>query len=67
MTYDNLQEAVLARIKEAKGLRSLARRLRISPSYVSKMATGKRVEPTDETLEKLGLVRTVVYVDQKSA
>lgn len=67
MKYDTLQAAVEARIKAAKGLRSLARHLRISPSYISKMATGKRVDPTDETLAKLGLVRKTVYVDQKEA
>lgn len=65
MNYATLQDAVQARIKAAKGLRSLARNLRISPSYLSKMATGKRVDPTDETLAKLGLARQTVYVDQK--
>lgn len=67
MNYPTLQEAVKARIKAQKGLRSLSRRLNISPSYISKMATGKRVDPTDETLEKLGLVRKVVYVDKSEA
>lgn len=67
MKYDTLQDAVKAKIQEIGGLRSLARHLKISPSYVSKMATGKRVDPTDETLAKLGLVRKTVYVDQKEA
>lgn len=67
MNYATLQDAVKARIQAMGGLRPLARHLRISPSYISKMATGKRVDPTDETLAKLGLVRKTVYVDQKEA
>lgn len=63
--YESLQEAVQIQIKAFGGLRAMSRAVDISPGYLSRMARGDRVDPSEETLSKLGLERLVFYRDAK--
>lgn len=63
--YKSLQDAVTIRIEKAGGLRALSRLVDISPSYLHRIVTGDRVNPSEETLEKLGLQRVIQYRDSE--
>jgi len=63
--YESLQEAVQIRVNKAGGIRALSRQVNISPSYLHRLVTGDRVDPSQETLEKLGLERIIRYRDSE--
>ena len=44
------------------GLRAAARALRSKPSYLSRLKSGERTNPSDAVLKKLGLKKVVFYV-----
>lgn len=56
-----LQTAVEALIRKHDGLRAAARAIGIDAGYLSRLRTGKRTDPSDEQLFKLGLERRVIY------
>lgn len=57
-----LADQVREIVKLYGGLRTAARALDIEAGYMSRMANGKKLNPGDEVLEKLGLRRVVTYV-----
>lgn len=44
------------------GLRSAARSTGIDVSYLKRLRDGDKTNPSDETLDKLGLKKVVIYV-----
>jgi hypothetical protein len=56
-----LRERVEAIITEAGGLRAAARVCGIGPEYLCRLRTGKKSNPRDSVLKKLGLKRVVFY------
>jgi transcriptional regulator with XRE-family HTH domain len=50
-------------IKKHGGTRTTARVLKVDPSYVSRLANGGKGNPSDEILKRLGLIRSISYVD----
>lgn len=57
----DLKEVVSAYVKEYGSLRMAAELLCIDYSYLSRLASGSKTNPSDEVLEKLGLTRHVEY------
>lgn len=55
-------DQVRALVKLYGGLRVAARALKIDAGYLSRLASGEKLAPSDEVLAKLGLQRVVVYV-----
>lgn len=47
------------------GLRGVASALDIDPGFLSRMKSGKKFNPSNETLRKLGLRREVTYTLEK--
>lgn len=60
-----LNKYVQKLIKENGGLRAASRVLQIDNSYLNKMATGIRTDPSDEVLKKLKLRKLVMYVPKR--
>ena len=56
-----LVEAVKEQIRDAGGIRNLAHRTGLDPGYISRLSTGKKTNPSGETLRALGIVRAVTY------
>ena len=60
---------LMQRIKDLEaqcgGLRALARKLDVSPSYLGRLRDGWYDKPNDELLHKLGLERIVIYVHKR--
>ena len=56
-----LAQCVLQAAVNHKSLRALARDTGLDVSYLSRLASGEKTNPTDETLEKLGIERVVTY------
>jgi len=57
-----LREAVNAIIARHGGTRVAARATGVNYAYLSRLARGEKVNPTNETLRKLGLRKVVTYV-----
>lgn len=59
-----LAGAIGARVAKHGGLRAAARVLQCDPAYLSKLRSGKKNNPSDSLLKKLGLRRvvTVTYL-----
>lgn len=60
MTESEVRAAVQWKTREAGGCRAMAKALKLSPSYVSDVCTGRRA-PGPPFLELLGLKRVVRY------
>ena len=58
MTTD-LASLVATRLREYDSLRDAGRKLGVCHVWLHRLATGKRVNASDETLAKLGIKRTV--------
>lgn len=59
-----LQHRITELVTEHGGLRAAARATQIDPAFLSRLRRGKKLNPSDATLEKLGLIRGVVYYAQ---
>lgn len=49
-------------VDDCGGIRAAARVLQIDNSYLSKLCTGVRTDPSDEVLKKLKLKRVIMFV-----
>ena len=47
---------------EYGGLRAAARVLDVSPSYLSRLRDGEKINPSNKILKKLGLKKVILYV-----
>lgn len=54
-----LRQRVQALTKQHGGLRAAARAIGLSAPYLVRLREGKHPQPSDATLRKLGMVRTV--------
>jgi len=57
----DVQKAALGLIHRYGGLRLAAAAREIDPAYLSRLARGKKSNPGDITLKKLGLIKSVTY------
>lgn len=57
-----LQDVVRELIARHGGVRPAARVLKVSAAYVSRLARGEKIWPSDRLLQKLGVARIVAYV-----
>lgn len=53
--YLTLEEAVSKVVTEHGGIRATERAIGIDKSFLSRLMRGEKTNPSDETLEKLGL------------
>lgn len=60
-----LERAIDKLAKQHGGLRALARSTGVSVSYLCRLRNGTKDAPSDETLERLGLRRVVVYLPKE--
>ena len=56
---DELQRLVRRKLCQYTSLRDASRHLGISHVYLHRLATGQKLNPSDEALRKLGIERTV--------
>ena len=59
-----LVQRIDALIAQHGGIRPAARALRIDASYLAKMRSGEKNNPSDATLRKLGLRKLIRYEDR---
>lgn len=59
-----LSEAVRSLEEQRGGLRAASRATGVDAAYLKRLRDGEKVNPSDETLRKLGLRREVFYVFQ---
>ena len=57
-----LSERVRHLEHEHGGLRPAARAIGVDSGYLKRLRDGEKVNPSDETLTRLGLKREVIYV-----
>ena len=62
-----LTRAIEAAVAKHGGFRPAARALRIDPAYLLRLRSGKKVNPSDAVLRKLGLRKhtTIAFVPSK--
>jgi transcriptional regulator with XRE-family HTH domain len=56
-----LNEQIVQLAEQHGSLRAVAEATGIGASYLSRLASGEKTEPSDEVLRKLGLRRVVTY------
>lgn len=56
-----MQKTIKSLIGKHGGLRAAARSVDISPSYLIRLGNGEKIDPSKETLDKLGLEKVVSY------
>ena len=56
-----LQERVRELEQQHGGLRAAARAIQIEPSYLCRLGTGEKAQPSEAILRRLGLRRVVTY------
>lgn len=61
MTTPTLARLAQEFVYRAGGFREAARQTGISPSYLSRLASGERVSASDKVLDALGIERVVTY------
>lgn len=61
-----LADLVISVAREAGGIRALSRAIGLCPGYLCRMSKGEKINPSEETLEALGLARSVSYSRKES-
>ena len=59
--YENLHELVNARVGEYENQAEAARQMGIGKTYLSRIQTGEKSNPSEEILSRLGITRHVHY------
>lgn len=57
-----LEEAVQAVVDKYGGIRPAARATRVDKAFISRLLSGHKTAPSEETLNKLGLEAVPLYV-----
>lgn len=57
----SLRQEIESRIRRHGSLRAAARAMKMDPSYLLRLMTGEKVNPSRATLAKLGLLRVESY------
>ena len=57
----SLRQKIESRIRKHGGLRAAAKAMDMDPSYLLRLMTGEKTNPSRKTLAKLGLVRVENY------
>jgi len=61
MTQTTLHDHIVLLSEKHGGMRPAAKALNIDVGYLSRLASGRKANPSKKTLEKLGLVQMVSY------
>jgi transcriptional regulator with XRE-family HTH domain len=57
----DLQQAIRRIVTQHGGVRKAARALEVDPGYLSELLNGNKDNPSDDTLDKLGLICERTY------
>jgi len=58
---NDIQSAVEALVKHYGSYRAVEEAIGVNYAYLSRLRTGKRTNPSDDVLKKIGLVKSVTY------